>query len=257
MAKVLFLVSILAAFVFAQEEQTCTVYNPCGTTSAEVSTGISEERVSDYSAKPGISGFFFDLTIAGTRRHLEATKTTSYRRDVAPGCRFESDGRYVCDNSDKKTSYGEKTIGYTGMGALLAAKFGGAFKSMFAIFANFEMEITSGDVSGREESESIKPRSAFFGGGPGVTLYPFFYMNSAMQNLYASATANILIGGGGGIGSLGGDLVLELGYLWPVSDRVNVGLALGGDVLSSSRFETNIKDEGGYSLWIGFKVVRK
>ena len=49
---------------------------------------------------------------------------------------------------------------------------------------------------------------------------------------------------------------LECGCLFPVSERSNVGFAAGADIVSTSGLDSHIKDEGGYSVWIGLKIVR-
>ena len=259
MVRVLFLVSILAAFVFAQDE--CSVYNPCKTVPAESSAYDSDDTdvsaTPNYTSGPKNSGFYFDMTLAGSRRHLEATKVTTRSNYEASGCHFEMDGRYICNEEERKPTREENTLGYSGYGSLLGVRFGGAFKGMFALFANIELEITQGKTTGRRPDEDVKPRSIFIGAGPGVTIYPLSHSNGAAQNVYTSVAADILLGGGGGIGLFGGNVMLEVGYLWPVSDRINVGVALGGDILSTDGLDTDKKDEGGYSIWLGFKVVRK
>ena len=263
MERVLFCVLILVALVLAQGEPlACTVYNPCESGAVDNSVGNASESEFDaaLAASPnkGKGSFYFDLTLAPTRRHFEATKVTTHGRLDVTGCHFESDGRYVCEEEDKKPSREEKTIGYTGMGALLNAKMGGLFRGGFvALYANAEIEMTGGETSGRESDESAKPRSIVLALGPGLTFYPLALSSGPAQNLYLSAYTDFGFGGGGGIGLFAASATFELGFLGQVSDRTYMGIAIGGDVMSVGGLSTDIEDEGGYALWVGFKVVRK
>ena len=272
--RVLFVVSVLSAFIFAQGEQECTVYTPCENNSAEpiavepenyyaqpVDNSSAEEpapaATQDDGQKPGISGFYFDMTVGASRRRFEATKVNHRSSNYNLGCHYEADGRYVCDEA-KKTVDEEKLIGYTGYGVLLSAKFGGIFKSMVAPYANLELEITKGDLTGRTknvDSDDV-PKSILLGLGPGIVLYPFFYVGGAFQEFYIAGTVNFVLGGGGGIGGFGEDLMLELGYLWPVSERMHVGLAMGMNFYGGASLDDDLTDEGGYGIWLGLKIVR-
>ena len=72
------------------------------------------------------------------------------------------------------------------------------------------------------------------------------------------ATANMLFGGAGDIGFLAVNVMFEAGYLFPVSERLNFGFAAGADLISpSALFDSDIKDESGFALWVGVKLVRK
>lgn len=68
---------------------------------------------------------------------------------------------------------------------------------------------------------------------------------------------NIEIGSGGDIGLLGGNYRFEMGYLWQSSELFYSGIAIGADILTTTDLDTHIKDEKGYSIWIGFKLIRK
>ena len=204
-------------------------------------------------------GFYFDGTVGAVARHLEATRVKNNSSRGISGCHFEPDGRYVCDGEKTEPSREESSIGYTGGGLFLSARFGGNFKGAFAIFADVEFEETRGKTTGREKGEDdAKPRSANFLAGPGVTIYPFFLKhNSSLQNFYVSAIADIGLGGGGGIGLFASCVTLEVGYLWPVSDRFDMGVAMAGNVLSTNSFDDKMEDERGYGFWVGLKFVRK
>lgn len=208
---------------------------------------------------PSFGGFYFDGTVGAVARHLEATRVKNNSSMGISGCHFESDGRYVCSDAESKPSREESSVGYTGYGLFLSARFGGIFKGALALFADVEFEETRGKTKGREKGEDdSKPRSANLLAGPGVTLYPFFDQeNSNWQNFYVSAIGDIGLGGGGGIGLFAVSLTLEVGYLWPVSDRFNMGVAMAGNILSTDSFDSKLEDEGGYALWVGFKFVRK
>ncbi len=187
------------------------------------------------------AGFYFDLSLAPCFRHLEATHS-SY---------VQNQGSY------------KEYLGYNGVGGFVSTRFGGLIKGVVAIYGNIELEITKGDVNGwnkKERSLSVsgkRPGSAFFGMGPGVTVYPFFKSTESIQNFYISTSMNIEIGSGGDIGLLGGNYRFETGYLWQSSERFYSGIAIGADILTTTDLDTHIKDEKGYSIWIGFKFIRK
>lgn len=204
-------------------------------------------------------GFYFDGTIGATARHLEASRVKYNSTSGMSGCHFEPDGRYVCDDAKSVSSREESSVGYTGYGLFLSARFGGNFKGAFALFADVEFEETHGKVTGRKKGEDdAKPRSGNLLAGPGVAIYPFFHSeNSSLQNIYVSAIADIGLGGGGGIGLFASCVTLEVGYLWPVSDRFNMGVSMAGNILSTDSFDSKLEDEGGYGVWVGLKFVRK
>ena len=204
-------------------------------------------------------GFYFDGTVGAVARHLEATRVKNNSSMGISGCHFESDGRYVCSDAESKPSREESSVGYTGYGLFLSARFGGNIKRMVAIFADVQFEETRGKTMGRKKGEDdAKPRSGNLLAGPGVSIYPFFYSNnSSLQNFYASAIVDMGLGGGAGIGLWATEFTLEVGYLWPVSDRFNVGVAMAGNVLSTDSFDSKLEDEGGYGVWVGVKLVRK
>jgi len=206
------------------------------------------------------SSFYFDATFGAALRHLEAVQTVHDNSVTSPACHFEPDGRYVCGEKSSGGKYGsyEKDIGYTGFGPLLGMRFGCLIKGVIAPFANFELERTTGKVYGREKDEDdAKPRSAYFGGGPGVAIYPFSHSEGAAKNIYMVATANMLLGSGGGIGFIGVNVMFEAGYLYPVSERLNFGFAAGADIISPGEIDDDINDDNGFGVWIGVKMVRK
>ena len=125
------------------------------------------------------------------------------------------------------------------------------------MYGNMELELTRGQANGWNKKNRERSASIFYGVGPGVTVYPFFKSSGSLQNLYLSTLMNIQIGGGGGIGLLGGNYRFETGYLWQSSERFYSGIAIGADVLATGGFDSHIKDEKGYSIWIGFKLIRK
>ncbi|SHK95454.1 hypothetical protein [Fibrobacter sp. UWB12] len=188
------------------------------------------------------AGFYFDFTLSPVIRHLDAIHTTS---------------------QSQYPNYNDEYLGYNGIGGLVSTRFGGLIKGVVAIYGNIELEITKGDVNGwnkKERSLSVsgkRPGSAFFGMGPGVTVYPFFKSTESIQNFYISTSMNIEIGSGGDIGLLGGNYRFETGYLWQSSERFYSGIAIGADILTTTDLDTHIKDEKGYSIWIGFKFIRK
>ena len=204
-------------------------------------------------------GFYFDWTVGAVVRHFEAIKVKNNLSTGISGCHFEADGRYVCDNAKSVSSREESSIGYTGSGLVLSVRFGGNIKRMVAIFADVEFETTEGKATGRKKGEY---GTTNHGGniliGPGASIYPFFYKaNSSLQNFYVSAIGDIGFGSGGGIGLWTTAFTLEVGHLWPVSDRLNMGVAMAGSVLSTDSFDDKLDDERGYGVWVGFKFVRK
>ena len=208
---------------------------------------------------PSFGGFYFDGTVGAVARHLEASRVKTSSSMGISGCHFEPDGRYVCDNAKSVSSLEESSVGYTGYGLFLSARFGGLFKGAFALFADVEFEETRGRTTGRKKGEDdSKPRSGNLLAGPGITIYPFFHReNSYLQDFYVSAIADIGLGGGGGIGLFASCVTLEVGYLWPVSDRFNMGVSMAGNILSTDSFDDKLEDEGGYGVWVGLKFVRK
>ena len=221
--------------------------------------------VSSYGEETGPkprrkNSFYFDATVGMALRHLEAEQTIHHNSVVDAGCHFEPDGRYVCGDKSSGSVHDpyEKDIGYTGFGPLLGMRFGCLIKGVFALFANFELERTTGKVYGREKNEDdAKPSSVFLGGGPGVAFYPFRHSSTEAKNIYIAGAANLLLGGGGGIGFLGVNLMLETGYLYPVSERLNFGFAAGVDLISPGSIDEDINNEGGFAVWVGLKFVRK
>ncbi|MBQ3777887.1 MAG: hypothetical protein II835_07370 [Fibrobacter sp.] len=207
------------------------------------------------------SSFYFDITLGGYMRYLGAVQTISTKsNESGSGCHFESDGRYVCGSgtsSEEMSVDNEKDIGYIGGGPLLGMRFGTLIKSVFALFANFELEKTDGKVLGREEDDDARPRSVLLGGGPGVAFYPFRHSVMVIKNIYIVGAVNLLIGGGGGIGAAGVGMNFETGYLIPASERINIGLAVGVDYLSTGGLNSDIKKERGFGIWSGLKFVRK
>ena len=204
-------------------------------------------------------GFYFDGTVGAAVRHLEATRVQNNSSMGISGCHFELDGRYVCDDAKSTSSREESSVGYTGGGLFLSARFGGNFKGAFALFADVQFEETRGKTSGRKKGEDdAKPRSGNLLAGPGITIYPFFHReNSNLQNFYVSAIGDVGLGGGGGMGLFATCVTLEVGYLWPMSERFDMGVAMAGNILSTDSFDSKLEDEGGYGAWIGLKFVRK
>ena len=221
-----------------------------------VASSFGEESAPKQRRK---TSFYFDATVGMALRHLEASRVKYNSTSGMSGCHFEPDGRYVCDDAKSVSSREESSVGYTGYGLFLSARFGGLFKGAFALFADVEFEKTHGKTTGRKKGEDdAKPRSGNLLAGPGVTIYPFFHRaDSHLQNFYVSAIGDIGLGGGGGIGLFAACVTLEVGYLWPVSDRFNMGVAIAGNVLSTDSFDSELEDEGGYGVWVGVKFVRK
>lgn len=182
------------------------------------------------------AGFYFDFTLSPVIRHLEATHTT-------PESLYQD--------------YKEEYLGYNGVGGLVSTRFGGLIKGVVAIYGNMELELTRGQANGWNKKNRERSASIFYGVGPGVTVYPFFKSSGSIQNLYLSTSMNIEVGGGGGIGLLGSNYRFETGYLWQSSERFYSGIAIGADVLATGGFDSHKKDEKGYSIWIGFKLIRK
>ena len=208
---------------------------------------------------PSFGSFYLDGTVGAVVRHLEATRVNNSSSMGISDCHFEADGRYVCDDAKSVSSLEESSVGYTGYGLFLSARFGGKFKGAFALFADVEFEETRGKTKGRKKGEDdADPRSVNLLAGPGVTIYPFFHReNSDFQNFYVSAIGDFGLSGGGGIGLFAVSLTLEVGYLWPMSERFNMGVAMAGNVLSTDSFDSKMKDEGGYGVWVGLKFVKK
>lgn len=60
-------------------------------------------------------------------------------------------------------------------------RFGTLIKSVFALFANFELEKTDGKVLGREGDDDARLRSVLLGGGPGVAYLSTGGLNSDIK----------------------------------------------------------------------------
>ena len=98
MKRVILFLFAFVAVVSAQDGvKECSVYSPCkSTVSSEGESSLSSysEPVSNDARKQGNSGFFFDLTVGGSLRHLSAVKKIYHSAtDDKPGCHFEMDGR--------------------------------------------------------------------------------------------------------------------------------------------------------------------
>ena len=222
-----------------------------------VVSSYGEESASGQRRK---SSFYFDATVGMALRHLEAVQTVHDYSESSPACHFEPDGRYVCGEKSSGGKYGsyEKDIGYTGFGPLFSMRLGCLIKGVVAPFANIEFERTGGKVHGREKDEDdAKPRSAFLGGGPGVAFYPFRHSANATKNIYIVGAVNLFVGDGGGIDSFGPGFMIETGYLYPVLEQLNLGFAAGADILANGAFDSDIKRQSGYGVWVGLKLVKK
>lgn len=195
-----------------------------------------EGSVAQNATKPkplNRSGFYFDLTLGGVMRHLEAEHKA-----------------YV---DQERTHY--DYLGYTGRGGLVSARFGGIIKGVVAIYGNLKLEITKGDNSGYKK-DTRPTGSLFFSNGPGVTVFPFSHSIGSIRNLYISSTGNITLGGGGDIGFFGFNTTFETGFLWNTSDRYYSGFSIGADIVSTLGLNSYY-NEKGYSIWVGFKLIRK
>lgn len=213
MRKNLLFLMLFTAFVAAQE--------------GSVAQSTTEQKPLNRS------GFYFDLSLGGVMRHLEA------------------DYKSYVDKQGAQYDY----LGYTGKGGLLSARFGGIIRGSVAIYGNIGLEITNGKNSGYQKD--TRPTASFFlSNGPGVTVFPFSHSTESIRNLYIGTTGNIILGGGGNIGFFGFNATFETGFLWNTSDRYYTGIAIGTDILSTIGFNS-YDDEKGYSIWIGFKLIRK
>lgn len=262
MKRVILFVFAFVVGIAAQDGyRECSVYSPCETLPSAVEPMPVEQQgapAQQYGPARAVAGngFYFDMTLGGTFRHLEATVVKRRKSYDGPtdGCHFESDGRYVCDK--KKTVDKNDEVKYTGAGTLIDTRFGGHFGKIIAFFANVELEFTEGSVSGWEDKD-VDPSSVFLGAGPGITICPFGLQDDALKNMYFGFAGNILLGSGGGIGAINVNLMGELGYVWEVSDRMFAGVAMGADVIALSDIGEDQKDASGFSIWIGLKLMRK
>jgi hypothetical protein len=205
------------------------------------------------------SSFYFDATVGVALRYLWADQIVRETSGAGTGCHFEPDGRYVCNKKSLsgKPVADEKKISYMGFGPLFSVRFGCLIKGVFAIFANLELEQPDGSVYGREEDYKVRPRSSFLGGGPGVAFYPFRHSANATKNIYIVGAVNLFVGDGGGIDSFGPGFMIETGYLYPVLEQLNLGFAAGADILANGAFDSDIKRQSGYGVWVGLKFVKK
>lgn len=222
-----------------------------------VASSFGEEPAPKQRRK---NSFYFDATLGTTLRHLGAEQTVHDNSGSSSGCHFESDGRYVCNEKSAGERNGpyEKDIGYTGFGPLFSMRFGTLINGGIAFLANTEIEYTTGKVYGHEKDEDdITPRSIFFGFGPSILFYPFLDSEGAVKNVYVAVTANMTLGSGGDIGFLGGNIMLEAGYFYPVSKRLNFGFAAGADIISPGDLDSDTKNESGFAIWAGVKLIRK
>ena len=178
------------------------------------------------------AGFYFDLSLAPCFRHLEATHS----------------------NNSQDLFYNEY-LGYNGGGGLVSARFGGLIKNTVAIFGGPKMEITNGKNSGWNKYRR-NTKSLFMSAGSGVTVFPFSSSTEDIRNIYITATTNIHLGSGGDIGLFGANVSLETGFLWQTSERFYSGIVIGTEYTSTVGF-ANQKNEKGYSIWLGFKFIRK
>lgn len=173
------------------------------------------------------SGFYFDLALGGVLRHFEAEHPNIVNNDY---------------------------LGYTGKGMHASTRVGGIIKGVIAIFGGSELEVTSGKTSGWNKDRR-KNKSFLAGTGIGVTFFPFHESTGNIRNLYVSPAANIIFGGGGGIGLIGANFEFEAGFLWNISDRYYTGVAIGGDFYETS--DIAYDHAQGRSIWIAFKFIRK
>jgi hypothetical protein len=180
------------------------------------------------------AGFYFDLSLAPCFRHLEATHS-SY---------VQNQGSY------------KEYLGYNGGGGLVSVRFGGLIKNTVAIFGGPKVEITKGKNSGWDKDRR-HPSSIFMSVGPGVTVFPFSRSTEDNRNIYITATTNIHLGSGGNIGLLGTNVGLETGFLWQTSERFYSGIVVGAEYTSTAGFYAKQENEKGYSIWLGFKFIRK
>ena len=260
---ILFIIAFVAGVVAQDGYRECSVYSPCEKEPSAVEPmpveqqGAPAQKYGPARAVAG-NGFYFDMTLGGTFRHLEATvvKRRKSSDGLADGCHFERDGRYVCEKNKPAKKEKEDEVGYTGVGTLIDARFGGHFGKIIAFFANVELEFTEGSVSGWDDKD-IDPGSVFLGAGPGITIFPFGLQDDGLKNMYFGFAGNFLLGSGGGIGAINVNLMGELGYVWEVSDRMFAGVAVGADVMSLSDIGEDHKDASGFSIWIGLKLMRK
>ncbi len=181
------------------------------------------------------AGFYFDFTLSPVFRHLEAVHTTT---------------------QSQFNDYQENYLGYNGGGVLVSVRFGGIIKNTVAIFGGPKVEASKGKNSGWNKDERYN-QSLFLSAGPGVTVFPFSSSTGDIRNIYITATTNIHLGGGGDIGLFGTNVTLETGFLWQISKQIYSGIVVGAEYTSTTGFYANQKDEKGYSVWLGFKFIRK
>lgn len=147
-------------------------------------------------------------------------------------------------------------LGYNGKGAIITARFGGIIKNTVAIFGGPKLEVTQGKNSGWNK-DGRHTGSFFISTNTGITVFPLSSSTGDIRNIYITAAAYIHIGSGGNIGMFGTNIGLETGFLWQTSEKYYSGIVVGAEHTATASFYTNQKDEKGYSIWIGFKLIRK
>lgn len=181
--------------------------------------------------KPLRSGFYFDLSIGGAIRHLEAE-------------------HHEYNNN--------QYLSYTGKGGHISARLGGIIRGTVAIYENIKLEITSGENSGWKK-DTRSTESFFFSNGPGVTVFPLSHSTGSFRNWYVGSTGNLTLGSGGDIRFFGFSATFETGFLWDTSEHYCSGIAVGTDIVGTIGLNDYdyYKEEKGYSVWIAFKIIHK
>lgn len=232
------------------------------------STYLQQQPVASTPA-PGAyyNGFYMDFTLAFMISHLE-NKETEYD--------YYSDSPRIEEHD------------FSGFGPAFNFKIGGIIKSLIAAHATIDLALGNGTHEYRENGLLFKDNNAtqfrFFIGG-GATVYPFRNPESPMNGFFVGASVGYEFSVisfeeyveldedgyydsyGEATGDIGIGLKFEIGKLWSISDRWNIGAVglFNYDISlleeSANEYDYDYDDEdysvSSYSFWIGVRIVRK
>ncbi len=280
--KQIFFLMILAVAAFAQYGSSYgdnSLYAP-----APEDVQSQEESVYDQPSQstyqqpmpstpaPGAyyNGFYMDFTLAFMISHFESKDT-------------EYDYGYYSDFDTRVREHD-----FSGFGPAFNFKIGGIIKSLVAAHATIDLALGNGTHEYTENGMLFQDKNAtqfrFFIGG-GATVYPFRAPESPMNGFFVGASIGyefsvisfeeytvrdeygLYDDFGESIGDVGIGLKFEIGKLWNINERWNIGVAglfnYDFSLLeeSANEYDFDYDDEdysvSSYSFWIGVRLVRK
>lgn len=227
------------------------------------STYLQQQPVASTPA-PGAyyNGFYMDFTLAFIISHFES-KETEY-------------------------DYRTEEHDFSGFGPAFNFKIGGIIKSLVAAHATIDLALGNGTHEYREHGMIFQDKDATqfrFFIGAGATVYPFRDPESPMNGFFVGASVGYEFSVisfeeyvvrneygyyddyGEATGDIGVGLKFEIGKLWNISERWNIGVAglFNYDLSlleeSANEYDYDYDDEdysvSSYSFWIGVRLVRK